>query len=802
MRLHSKSAASDAFIPRFKFFIFFFFLGNPFKVLVLNPDYYLNEHLPAMPENLLMNVIRAMKGTDGGTYTVRYCRNMHPFIITDCGHPMEKVICAADGCGEEVGSTSHGQSNTGLRQLEIPKGYAACFTKIMIRLLIHLSLLIRDTAIPEGCAQLQKLLKKTESAEVTEFLRRQATGYFRLLGKITQLNEDILSIALHQLLYDLPQAFNSWYPKGLIQADITSTYEFEMKFNTKFGGFFEQIRKFNELKDRSKIVMEEKLELKTILSEIEETKAVDNSYRSQYIPHLFLTVHKVSFDDLAQRFITEPSLKTKHPLLYHVMCSKKEVWSVKYLPAIGLFTKAVYSRFSRQITSQQYQQTTIAQVLDEWKEKGCDSEVEAWRGLEACWNTLANERVRHECSSFVIPKLHNEHEISLDLVTAQDTENGLLIVKIIQLLEDAQNTFLERIAKFKEHADHEEKFIEQNTENQRQDIREKSKSLLDVHESDVIGLDKKQVTEIIYQWSLPSLKYGAIQELRNNVLDLSAIENEIYYRFAFLSSLKSQNEKQRAFETLNEVIVFVSQNVKSIDLLSKKKKRGTFFFTGKSLVDLLEQMSFDEKNCKLFAMKVEEPQENILLCRHMCNLWRLLNNAMQLETFTGTTETKLDEMVERTALATIKDILETWREIAQSQGQQTRDLNKAEPFSNWLMFYENELDFFPKDSLTWNYCASGYAYVHKLFQRSQNPKMFQTIFFNYFTFDMLQFSSKKSTFEKHKSNYSRQYLSAVFLYKKKRYFTCFTLRNKKSINNFIPWHKQMKDSILIDENDI
>ncbi|ETN98486.1 hypothetical protein RFI_39010, partial [Reticulomyxa filosa] len=126
------------------------------------------------------------------------------------------------------------------------------------------------------------------------------------------------------------------------------------------------------------------------------------------------------------------------------------------------------------------------------------------------------------------------------------------------------------------------------------------------------------VTEIIQQWSLPSLEYGAINQNRNNILDLSAIENEIAYRFiknrdilevgipffqfsnqlniktcvtiieennkelqtepidqpllkTFLSSLKSQSEMQRALEILNEVIVFVSQNIKTIDLLSCKQ---------------------------------------------------------------------------------------------------------------------------------------------------------------------------------------------------------------------------------------
>ncbi|ETO16154.1 hypothetical protein RFI_21203, partial [Reticulomyxa filosa] len=363
LRLTYDSGTSDAFISR----LCFHFLGtlqmmhrsykfyfcifkkteNPFRVLILNPEEYVNGYLPAMPENLLMNIIRVMKTgkRDGDTFTVRYCPNMHPFIISGCGHPTEKIICAADGCGKEIGDTTHASQNTGLKQLEIPKGYILdgsdeelsvgdsfwryeANTQIrkitevpctLIRLLIHLALLIRNAAVPEGCKQLQKLLQKTDAAEVTKFLQKQAIGYFRLLGQITRLNDEILSVALHQLLNDLPQKFNQWYPNGLNGTDLTITYNFESKFETG---------QFNELNKCSKITVDEEKDLKEIISEIEETKAI----REQYVPNLFLAIHKVSFDDLAQRFMTEPSLKSKHPLLYHVMCAKDELWSVKYLP--------------------------------------------------------------------------------------------------------------------------------------------------------------------------------------------------------------------------------------------------------------------------------------------------------------------------------------------------------------------------------------------------------------------------------------------------------------------------------------
>ncbi|ETO01018.1 RING finger protein [Reticulomyxa filosa] len=780
LRLAYNSDASDVHIPR----LCFHFLGalqimhkNPFQMLILNPKEYVNGHLPAMPENLLINMIRAMKkgGIEGNTFTVRYCPNMHPFIINRCGHPIEKISCAVDGCGKEIGDTTHVSQNTGLK-LEIPKGYildgsedelsvgdsfwryegltevrriyeVAC---TLMRLLLHLALLIRNAAVSEGCSQLQKLLQKTDAAK----------------EKITCLNDELLSVALHQLLNDLPQTFNQWYPNGLNGTDLTTTYEFEKKFESQYRGFFSQTARFNELNRRSKINVDE-----------EKKQRIDKSYREQYIPHLFLTIHKVSFDDLAQRFMTEPSLKSKHPLLYHVMCAKDELWSVKYLPVIGQWMKHVYFHFSRQISQQECQSKTIAQAIEEWKQKGYGSEVESyqqlWNGFKTCWNTLANRKVKNDCKSFVISKLHEDNSISLEFSTAQNNENGLIIVKIIQLLQDANNAFLEDImVESKMRANNEEKYDAKDEDsNQMHTVMGKNKPLFGIHENDIVCLDKDQVTEIIQQWSLPSLEYGAINQNRNNILDLSAIENEIAYRFIknrdilevgipffqfsnqlniktcvavieennkelktepidqpllkiFLSSLKSQSEIQRALEILNEVLVFVSQNIKTIDL-------------DKQFVELLEQMSFDEESCKRFMMNFEEQQKGFILCRHMCNLWRLLYNAVQLEFVDGSTidndvldiykvpltellKQQLQEMVKKTHLGIVKQILEAWREVVKGQGQIMRDLKKKEPFGNWLnnvMFFDNELEFFPKESLTWDYCATSYAYLYELFKR-------------------------------------------------------------------------------------
>ncbi|ETO33546.1 hypothetical protein RFI_03553 [Reticulomyxa filosa] len=692
-----------------------------------------------MPENAHMDIIRVMKntGNEGKTFTIRYCPNGHPFIIGACGHPTEKVICAVDRCGKEIGDLIYIDTNTGLKELEIPKGYVldgsdeelsigdsfwrfegkqeirriyevAC---TLLRLLIHLSLLIRNAAVQEGCKQLQELLKKESAEEVTKFLEKQAIGYFQLLGKITELNDELLAVALHQMLDGLPQIFNRWYPNGLDGTDLITTYDFEKKFDSQYAGFFSRLEKFNELNNRSRIAMDEDKAMKEIFSEIEEKKQLTNPITSN-ISRIY------------------------------------EIWSVKYLPVIGQWMRHVYFHYSRQITQQECQLKTVTQVIEEWQQKGYGSEAKSylqlWSGFKTCWNALANQTVKNDCKSFTIPRLDEDDKISLEFSTAQNKNNGLIIVKIIQLLQDAHNTFLEDVMeKYEKTINHEEKHEAKNDCRYMQKIIGKNKSLFNIHESDVVCLDKDQVTKIIQQWSLPSLKYGAINKARNDTLDLYAIENEIAHRFIktrqileigipflqfsnqlnikncidiieennkelkkepfdqpllqmFLSSLQSQSEMQRALGILNEVIVFVSQNIKIFELQINKNYLHVlmsccfyfifFMHRDKYFVELLEQMSFDEKNRKLFMMDLEDRQENFILCRHMCSLWRLLNNAVQstfvdkstidncvLDTYkkslTEQLKQQLQATVENTSLRTTEKILDEWRDTAQIEGQ-------------------------------------------------------------------------------------------------------------------------------------
>ncbi|ETO22143.1 hypothetical protein RFI_15060 [Reticulomyxa filosa] len=85
-------------------------------------------------------------------------------------------------------------------------------------------------------------------------------------------------------------------------------------------------------------------------------------------------------------------------------------------------------------------------------------------------------------------------------------------------------------------------------------------------------------------------------------------------------------------------------------------------------------------------------------------------------------QSQIEDFVKRKSLGIMKDILKTWREVAYKQGQIIRDENSQ--FSHWLEqdLPDNQLEYFPHQSLTWSYCASAYQCAYQEWKKQdQQP---------------------------------------------------------------------------------
>ncbi|ETO35632.1 ring finger protein [Reticulomyxa filosa] len=830
----------------------FHFLGilqtmnkNPFRMLLEDPEAFLSGYLPAMPDDLLAPLARALRdNSDGQSFTVRYCPNGHPFFINGCGHPVEKIVCRVDGCGAVVGDPSHVAADTGFKEREVPKGktkrrylldgskeelavadyywtyqmmtmirYLQQIPCTLLRLLIHLPLLIRDASTVNGCPKIQRLVKKGNQKTTTEFLRNQAKGNFLLLGKLVQLNEEQLCIALHDLLVDFGKSFNEWYPQGLTDISLSATYELERKVDIKYGAFFGNKTRLNELRNKSSIE-EKKCNVKDfelILSEIQEQESVLNeSYRANYLPHLFLCTRRLLMTDLLEKFTNDKSLQSKYPLLYQILFPNDGLWLLKYLPNIGAWMKYIYLRYFRQISEAQCKQITITEVLSNCGE---GEYQKMWSDFKTCWNRLARTKVENECKTFVVPELDNDKQIGVEFCMARDSDNGLIILKIIGLLQKINNKFLENCRHYRERSRFEwdednkdgseekkesffENIVDERAEeklniappvssDKQKNVKEdiwavNGISLFELTPKDVVCLDEAKVNEIIRQWSLPVVTLGDINKRTEHSLDFQSIEHELYNRFVrgrqileiavsnfqfsnelriencletiamnnpqiskerldprlwdtFISSFESPVQKQRTLEILSDVIVFLHQNIKKIDPLSRFMSVHCVCITplNQRLAHLMEKLSFDQSDCAFFDVRTKEVNDHGLCVKHIFVLWKNLSSMVKSE---FTDESSIDEyvldiyqkplanqmfeqlrtFVTKTPLAITRKILESWRNLAQEQGQKPMNVNaKISDYLENCYLFENEMEFFPKETILWENCSAAYAYVYQ-----------------------------------------------------------------------------------------
>ncbi|ETN97696.1 hypothetical protein RFI_39830, partial [Reticulomyxa filosa] len=122
------------------------------------------------------------------------------------------------------------------------------FTSILIRLLYHLLLFLRNESIPQDTEKIQHLLKIKIKNEVSNFLWNKIKREFERLQTITNLNEELLCVALHLWIKDFYEKFEKWYPRGLPNNTLQMIHKFEEKLDKEYSTFFNRKTEFIELR--------------------------------------------------------------------------------------------------------------------------------------------------------------------------------------------------------------------------------------------------------------------------------------------------------------------------------------------------------------------------------------------------------------------------------------------------------------------------------------------------------------------------------------------------------------------------
>ncbi|ETN97444.1 hypothetical protein RFI_40085, partial [Reticulomyxa filosa] len=415
---------------------------NPFQLLLVDSGSFL---LASIEHETVLN--EPLK--------VHYCSNNHALLIDGSDDLLKQVKCQINGCEGTIIKTISKKSTQWKDTIDmkgwfILKRYHSFpkktepstlkpLTFILVRLLYHLLLFLRNESVPQDTEKIQQLLKQSNKDKVSKYLWKKIKREFKRLQMITNLNEELLCVALHLWIKDFHEKFETWYPRGLPNNTLQMIHKFEEKLDKECSTFFNRKTEFIELRNKSEIGSNQNdTELSELMSEIEETKELNKCYKIGHLPQLFLEVRSLSWKDLFSVFNANPSMVNDYPLIAQLLDCNGSIWHLQYLPVIANLIKYVHNKCSRQFLPDELHQIQIIDILRQkyqckiW-----------WEHFILCWNYFAldHQQLRYDCQDIPIKQF---------CIIDSDTNNlQLNIYQIIRFLEQQQNEFLKKFERFK-----------------------------------------------------------------------------------------------------------------------------------------------------------------------------------------------------------------------------------------------------------------------------------------------------------------------------------------------------------------
>ncbi|ETO10786.1 hypothetical protein RFI_26591, partial [Reticulomyxa filosa] len=323
---------------------------DPLDLIVIRLCFHFMSVLPFMKRNPFRFLFDESelflfdKGYESDTLKIHYCSHNHPLLIN--ASVSKGVTCPWKDCGATISRTSPKSKNTTdtksiwsiLRRYYTspkktePSGLRP-LTSTLLRFLYHLLLLLRSEGVPQDERKIQELMKQNNKQDVFKILLKQIKQDFKSLEIQTDLNEELLNIALHSWIKHFSENFKTWYPQGLTRGDLTEVYEFEKRLDNEYSTFFNSKNEFIKLRNKSELEPNDNNKFKELMDEIEETKEMNQCYEAKYLP-LFLKIQPLSWRDLCHVFNNNPSLSQKYPLTAKLLKCDESIWYIQYLPSI------------------------------------------------------------------------------------------------------------------------------------------------------------------------------------------------------------------------------------------------------------------------------------------------------------------------------------------------------------------------------------------------------------------------------------------------------------------------------------
>ncbi|ETN98243.1 hypothetical protein RFI_39267, partial [Reticulomyxa filosa] len=161
----------------------------------------------------------------------------------------------------------------------------------------------------KDCPILIKLLQRSNN--ITEILWRRAKQQFITLCKMTELNEEQLSMALHHWFCEFGRWYNQTGPETLQVVTPNIINDFEKKIENEYISYFSK-------PEILKATLDYDSEISHIIDEKREEKVSLNDNESS-IHNLFLVTRRMSSEELLFKFYNNTELTNKYPLLFNIL---------------------------------------------------------------------------------------------------------------------------------------------------------------------------------------------------------------------------------------------------------------------------------------------------------------------------------------------------------------------------------------------------------------------------------------------------------------------------------------------------
>ncbi|ETO32010.1 hypothetical protein RFI_05110 [Reticulomyxa filosa] len=608
-------------------------IANPFTLLLNNPGQYENQRMPGEPSK--------DENVKTSTFSLHHCRNGHALLMKKRGTVRRVTKCTDPWCSAKIDEPElfaiHSDINNSYVLFVLFLHCLFLLTIVVIlvflkrynsnvdfdmrqqmnispvicellQLLNFLTLLLRDVNKSEV---LDKSLQHPEYSNAD--LWKLARQKFMSLCKMTELNEEQLSVALHRWFCEFGRWYNQTGPETLQVVTPSVIHNFEKMFEKEYISYFSRPE-----------ILESVLVYDSEISHIIHEKGEEMTSRNNkesFIRNLFLVTRQMLSEELLFKLYNNTELANKYPLLFNTLKIIDKLERVKYLSSIGQWMKYCYMEYSGRLTYRECQNTTMNTIISNCHDMKA---IQEWQKLKQCWSMFVNERINIG-STEIIPKLSNvDKEVSFGHCTAHTTTPGLFIVAIVEMLQDIQNDLLRSIRSYKRKStsssnDDEKKQEEKDEQKYNNNSTSVviSKSLFDITNQDIICIDKEKIDDIIRSWYCPTLEYG--QDYHKEWIDFESIENEIYDCAIF--GRHEINISVAMFEYANELTI---QNIlDNLDRCYPNFKKCTFNSNELELV----QSFFDDPQQVQHVFEIT--YQIIVLMDHNINDLNLLRFSIQ-----------------------------------------------------------------------------------------------------------------------------------------------------------------------------